>query len=176
MITQTDIEAAIMTWLNGLSLGGSIIWLDQNFPRPSIPYIGLRIQEIRNIHHDFIDKPDTDGVATTNGDREIVLNVETFGETSLDIINTIRNSLEKYSVNAALADNGLSFKEADNVIDLSELLDTKIEKRYRLNIVFHARNIDTDNIGLIETVEVLSEYIDLDLSTITTSLNTITIS
>lgn len=176
MIAQTDIESAVMVWVNSLSLGVSIVWLDQNFPRPAVPYVGLRVAELRNIHHDFIGNPDDTGDASVNGDREIVLHVETFGDTAFDLANTIRRSLEKYSVNFSLQCDGLSFKDSDNLIDLSELLDNKIEKRYRLNLVFHARETQTDDVGIIETVRAQSDYIDADLSTITTSINTITIS
>lgn len=174
-MNQVQIESGIIAWINSLSLGCPVVWLDQNFPRQSLPYIGLRIQNVQVMHQDYQGKVNDSGISDIAGDREFVLVFEVYGAAGFDIINAAVNSLEKYSVNVALNSSGLVFKDGGQIVDVSALLDTEIEKRYRVELFFRYKHEDTDDIGLIETVERTDTYLDADLSTITVDLNTITI-
>lgn len=175
MLNQSQIEAAIVAWVNSLSFGVPVVWLDQNFPRPSLPYIGLRIADLQVLHQDFQGNVDGDGLSEVSGDREFRLIFEAYGPGSFDIINSAVNSLEKYTTNILLHGLSLVFKDSDRIVDVSELLDMETEKRYRVDIFFRYRHRDTDDVGLIETVVTEDTYLDADLSTITVDLNTITI-
>jgi hypothetical protein len=174
-VTQAQIESAVMVWVNSLSLGCPVIWLDQNFPRQSLPYVGLRIDNLEIIHQDFQSKVDDLGVSNIGGDREFRLIFEAYGPGAFDIISSAVNSLEKYSVNVLLNGESLVYKDSGQIVDVSELLDMETEKRYRSEIFFRFRHQDTDDVGLIETVQTEDSYLDSDLSTITIDLNTITI-
>lgn len=175
MLSQSQVETVIMTWINSLSLGCDAIWLDQNFARPNLPYIGLRLTPGSVVHQDYEARTDSNGDAEVLGDRKISLVVETYGSAGYDLIHKIDNSLEKLSVNIDLHANGLSFLQHGSIIDVSQLLDKEIEKRFRTEMLFLYRYIDTDSVGFIDTVEIDKTVLDVDLQTITIDTVTITI-
>lgn len=151
MTLQTDIMEVMQP-----IIGGVVIWLDQNKPRPALPYSGIKIISRKRIMRDHYSNPDDNGIQTVQGDREFTLSVQTYGyDAPTDPLENAANKLQLETVRDKFQAKGLVAFDIGAIQDISALLDkTQIEKRANLDIFFRTKINQTDNVGLIETVNV----------------------
>lgn len=135
-------------------IGGVVIFLDQNKPRPALPYSGIKIISRRRVKRDHYSDVDDDGVQTVQGDREFTLSVQSYGYP--DPTEPLQNASDKVlleTVRDQFQAKGLVAFKVGAVQDISALLDkTQIEKRANLDVFFRYKSNQEDNVGAIETI------------------------
>lgn len=171
MITFSTLKESLYDWLDALTLGRSIIWLDQNAPRPSKPYIGLRLSPFVSIGQDYFTPPrDSDENILIQGNREFTLEIQHYGIDALQTLETINFSLQKFSVRESLSSGGIVFVDRLQINDISILLNAQYEERAAMDLLFRVMNSDTEELGIIEKAKIEMTYKDYDSSTMKTGL------
>lgn len=166
MIDFDKTRLALFNWVNdNLPSKYNVIWLNPNAPRPELPYIALQITEYESIAQDYLAHPDEDGEAVIYGDREFLLELNHYGDGGLASMEALQTSLHDWNVQQKLLEDGVFFVDRLNQIQADELLDSKWEQRFILELRFRVSNqgvekASTVNVGLIESVEMTVEAQD----------------
>jgi hypothetical protein len=166
MIHWPTVKNALHGWAvaqSGLD-AGKVIWAEQDAPSPALPYLTLKFSSLVQVKEEYTGEPDDDGQALISGDREFTLSVQCFGGVPLQILENLKNSLHKFEVKLALPE-GLAFIDSLGIMDISEVLDTRFEKRGAMGLLFRVSSqfgaggtqekpFTTDEVGVIETVKI----------------------
>jgi hypothetical protein len=163
VINWTAIQKALYDWANA-ELANPIIWAQENAPPPDGPYVTLLLSTNVQVGQDaHLPVSPTTGVAIIVGNREVTLEIQSFGSTALTNVDTLRSSLEKPSVQAALWAAGIAIVDTLGMSNISGLIDgtTTIEKRYALDVLLRIGSDVADTVGVIENVEITGTYKDV---------------
>jgi hypothetical protein len=154
----------------------NFMWMDQNAPRPALPYIAGKISLVNPIGHDYDSTPSSGGVVTTTGNREFVLMLQSYGANAFQIMLEVQQATRRATSIDVLRSKGVIFVEDnDGVKDISAILDERSEPRAALDLRMRTTDIITDGaVGVIEEVEVTEQFKHENGSLIT--IDTITIS
>lgn len=133
-----------------------VIWMNENAPRPALPYLAIRISPARRVGKDWYSDVSDSGLQTVIGDREFTLSIQAFGEESpVSYLQDLADRLQLISVGDRFRAEGMAIRDSNPVLDISALLSaTKIEKRANLDVILGYRSIQTDNVGVIETANI----------------------
>jgi len=150
---QSTIENTLHAIIASVS-GKTVIWLDQNGPRPAKPYIGLRLNSLVSVGVDAVLPPDSvTGYANIVGNREFTLYTTYYGVNGMGVLETVSSSFCKLAVQQLMQSAGLVFVDSFGVMNITELLDMQYEQRSSLDILLRTSSVEIDqNIGVIETV------------------------
>ena len=155
---QSTLELALYTWASTVS-ARTTIWYYPNAPRPALPYLSLCITDIKAIGWDYELPPDDLGNSALLGNREFTLEINYYGDDALDKIEKLYTSLRSQSVKQTLAASGVFFVDRIMQSNITELIDSRFEQRYVLELQFRCSNQgitapDTFDVGVIATVEI----------------------
>lgn len=164
MISYSNIQGYFYTLFTTVT-GVQVIWAEQNAPRPANPYISLKLLNSNAIGYDYITEPDDDGMAVIYGNREFTLEINYFGNDGLGAMEQIRTAFFNPVIREELNQIGLVFVERLTFLDTTQLLDTRYERRYTMELRFRYSNQgvgepDKIDIGLIETAEITKKIKD----------------
>ncbi len=153
-------RADIYALVKALVGADTVIWADQNAPRPALPYWTLRLSSRRSIGWDDHGQGVNGvGIATVDGIREETLSLQCIGVDALDKACAVRDALAKRTIQAAWYATGLAIFDRGNVLNVPYKLDNEqLEPRGALDLILRYAVTDTDDVGLIETVETSAEY------------------
>lgn len=154
------VKTNLYAWALANSPGCSVIFLNENAPRPAQPYVTLLLSPLNQIGEDYTPKADASGLVDMVGDREFTLQIQTYGGDCITRLENLRSSLQKQTVLDSLRANGIVFVNHFGINDTTELLDSRFEKRAAMDVLFRIGQDYQDNLGLIETVEVEEIYQD----------------
>jgi hypothetical protein len=155
LLNLTTIRQAIYTWVNSVISPVPAMWADQNASQPAAKFVSIRIQSITNVSRDVHGPIDDEtAVAQLYGTREIIISVRGFGDGSNQLLELLSGSLEKVTVQDTLRASGLAVVSNGNVLNLSGLLESGFKEQSSLDVTFRTSSVDSDNLGLIEAVEV----------------------
>ena len=139
-------------------IGGTVIWSDQNGPRPALPYATLRLSVIPRIGTPHYSDPDANGLQTVLAVRESIVQVQRFGPESVAAVETfadklaLNTNLDKFSLQK------IALFDVSSVTDVAQLLNgLATEPRASVDLSIRWVSDQTDNVGLIETVAVDGE-------------------
>lgn len=156
----TAIRNALREWVKGVVGNPKVVWRETNASQPLRPYVSLKLNPTTPVGSDYHSGPDVNGVETVEGDREYVLSVQVHGEPSQDdgseaisILERIRSSLEKRSIQATLSAANLAYVVEEGSADLSGIGGTEFEAMAFKDLRFRTTYQDTDDVGLISSVE-----------------------
>lgn len=140
-------------------IGGTLIWMDQNAPRPALPYTAMKIMSVRYVNGDWKSAPDGNGIQTVKGDREFTLNIQRYQSYGADSVTeklqVIVDKLRLETIIDKFQAKKLVAFDTGAVSDISALLDkTQIEKRATLDVFMRYKSSLTDNVGIVETVDI----------------------
>jgi hypothetical protein len=155
----------------------NFMWMDQNAPRPALPYIAGKISLLNPIGgQDYNSTPSSGGVVTTTGNREFVLMLQSYGVNAFQIMLEIQQATRRATSLDILRSKSVIFvDDNDGVKDISAILDERSEPRAALDLRMRTTDIITDGaVGVIEEVEVTEQFKHENGSLIT--IDTITIS
>lgn len=153
-------RADIYALVKALVGADTVIWADQNAPRPALPYWTLRLSSRRSIGWDDHGQGvDNAGTETIGGIREETLEVQCIGTDAFDKVCAVRDALAKRTVQAAWYATGLAIFDRGNVLNVPYKLDNdQLEPRGAMDLIMRYAVTDTDVVGAIETVEIAAEY------------------
>lgn len=154
------IKTNLYSWATANSGGASVIFLNENAPRPAQPYVTLFLSSLNQIGEDYTPESDVNGLVDMVGDREFTLQIQTYGSDCITRLENLRSSLQMQTVLDTLRANGIVFVNHFGINDLTELLDSRFEKRGAMDVLFRIGQNYTDNLGLVETIEVEEVYQD----------------
>lgn len=157
-----NLKKGVYTWivreLNGTDVSPDrIFWVEPNAPRPPRPCVGMDIVTgaVQTAHDQRVET--SPGVWEVSGQRRITVSVIVYGEDSDVLANRLHSSLELETTREILRAYGLGFIRQEDVVDVSQLLDTKFERRNQFDVAFHVVSRRTENVGYVETVEIENE-------------------
>ena len=168
MIDFTVLRTSIYDWaVANIPNGMPAIYYYANAPRNSpvvpIDYITLYISQVTQIGWDWNQDPtDNTGIANYVGDREFVLQVQGYGGDPLTVLNNLRTSLQKQTVLDSLRANGIVFVSWFPINDITDLVDSRFEQRATMDVLFRMADKYTDNLGVINTVNILEQFYSPD--------------
>jgi hypothetical protein len=158
----------------GIENAVSVIWMNENGPRPELPYISLNIStydKAGNVSDIF---PANDaGLLNSHQLIEFTLEVQSYGEESYQIVSDLYQSIDRTTVRQDLyeTDNIVFFDDIGGVRDMSTLIGTHEEKRALLELRGRTSQLFTDKIGVIGTVNMeltatgIKQDISMDITT-----------
>jgi hypothetical protein len=161
MITKATIQAGIYSWGIAVLPSVPIIWSDDNGDRPSTTYISFKLPTIKGVGVDI--ELDTEVV----GNRDFVLATQSFGSGAMDNLETLKMSLSKISNILLLRAVNIAIVSQGSVNDISMLLDSRWEERAQCDFNFRFAQIDSDDSGAIQHINIEKDFYRPDLSTIT---------
>lgn len=139
----------------GVENAVSVIWMNENGPRPEFPYISLNFSTYEKIgnHADMYPVNDA-GVLASYQIVEFVLSLQAYGDESIQILKDLQQSFDRWSVRQDLyANDGLClFDVYGGVRDISAIIGSKEEKRAMLDLRGRSYDSFKDKVGVIETV------------------------
>jgi hypothetical protein len=134
----------------------TLIFADQNAPRPVTPYWTLRLDTQNALGHDeHSNGVDNDGDLTITGVREATLNVQRIGVDSPIVVANFRDQLSKQTVRDLWAAQGITCYNVGAVQNLPFEFDEQyIEPRGIIDLFIRFAVFHEDRVGIIETVNV----------------------
>ncbi len=159
-MNQASIESGIYNWVNAvIGVSATVLWSDQDFPRAGKPFVTLRLGTQNMLgSFDEVSNPDGAGLATISGERTMMVTIESYGTTAFDLINSVLNSLSKESVRQSLYnDGGIAVHRTENILKLTEVVDTNFEQRFSMDVIIGYKHVDTEQVSWIETIEIEGE-------------------
>ena len=159
-INFETVKTNLYNWALANSPGCSVIFLNENAPRPSQPYVTLLLSSLNQIGEDYTPEADLNGLVDMVGDREFTLQIQTYGGDCVTRLENLRNSLQMQTVLDTLRANGIVFVNHFGINNTTELLDSRFEKRAAMDVLFRMGQDYPDNLGLIETAEIEEIYQD----------------
>lgn len=136
--------------------GATVIWMNENAPRPPLPYVAIKVSPARRIGKDWYSPVNDMGLQTVIGDREFTLSIQVFGaESPVSYLQDVADKLQLISAGDKIRAQEMALRDVKPVMDISALLsNTKIEKRANLDVILGYRSIQTDNVGIIDTANI----------------------
>lgn len=154
-----------------------VIWYDPNAPRPTKPYATLDVfGEVREGQEE-LRKTATAGKYDVFVPVTQTLRVELYGLSGDDVCESL-NVLARKMETPTFADkcfaNSVAFYDAENVVDLTDVLEQSIDVRASVDFHVRTNSIIEDDCGVIEQVKV-DENIYIDDTDILTRQYTIAV-
>lgn len=136
-------------------MGGTVIWADQNGPRPQLPYATLRLSSVQRVGTAHYADPDANGIQTVIATRESILQVQRFGPESVSAVETFADKLALQTNLDTFSLQKIALFDVSAVTDVAQLLNgLATEPRASVELSIRWVSDQTDDVGLIETVGV----------------------
>lgn len=140
----------------------TLIFADQNAPRPTIPYWTMRLASQRLIGRDsYSNGVDISGNQKVRGVREITVNIQRIGLDSTIVVGDLRDNLSKTTVQEAFQLQKLSLYDTTDVLNIPfKFDDSSLEPRASMDLLVRFGSELLDNVGIIETIGVEAKYVE----------------
>lgn len=160
-INIETVKTNLYTWAKAnLPTNYPVTMYYENAPRPETDYVTLNITNYGMIGQDYTPRPqDNPGNVTQIGDREFTVQLQAYGGNVYDILESLRYSLQKQTVLDTLRVNGIVFVQQFPIQDITELVNSRFEKRAAMDIIFRMGQTYGDVLGSIDTVEIEEEFL-----------------
>lgn len=159
MINKTFIHG-IITEL----LGCTVIWANQNGPKPKKPFTTLRLYAIRGVGMNDEVPTDTPGEIEIKGTGEATLEVQYFGTDAEQKLIELNQALAKPTIVDRCFGAGVAFFDAQNVQDLTGLLDgANYEGRASVDLSVRFTLSAKDEPGYFEKVSINADGKTLEI-------------
>lgn len=152
-MTWVELEDFLQALITDLT-GKTVIWAKQNAPKPKKPYITLRLFALRTEGMDEVLVVGS-GELLVQGHRAVTLEVEWYGAGAMDGLTALEQSLYRPTVIDRCVAGGVAFFDAQEVQELTGLLDGKFwEERASIDFSLRFTRSTADSPGYIETVTI----------------------
>lgn len=148
------LKGKLYTLINASIGAETLVFSDQNSPRPALPYWTMRIQSLRDVGDETYSQEVTnDGDQTIKGSREATIAIQRYGVDSDIACQGFVDELQKTSVNEEWQAQNISYYDIGNVLNISTTLDKSvIEPRAAVDLFIRFGASFVDTVGAIETV------------------------
>jgi hypothetical protein len=170
-----SLKSSLYTLLKAVIGSETVVFADQNSPRPALPYWTIKVSVQRGIGIDSMSQGvDISGNMTIKGVREATVHLQRIGTGAIDSCTDLRDNLAKVTVHEQWQAANISIYDIGDVQDIPFPLDnSQLEARAVLDIFVRCGTSLLDNVGIIETVEADGDYItnaELDMTEINPDL------
>lgn len=168
-INYDTVKTNLYNWaVSVLPAGMPVIFWEPNAPRPTVSYATLYLSSILATGQDWTEnEADANGIVDMKGDRQFTLSFQVYGGPSpLTVLENVRSSLQKQTVLDTLRANGIVFFQSLNILDITDLIDSRWEMRASMDILFGIGQTYTDNPGYFDHMIVQEIINDVDGSVV----------
>lgn len=156
-IKQEDIEDSVREALLLAGSNENVIFYFPNGPRPKFPYTSLYEVSRQEELNDWTEFDKTDNVNRIFGYREIVYQIDCYGQNSLQEAALLQGNLTKQSVRQKLREKvSISILTLGPPANTTTLVDDEFEQRAGFEITFNVNVEDgssSDDTGYYDKVE-----------------------
>lgn len=147
-------KTAIYTIIKSLVGSETLIWGNQNGPRPQLPYWTMVVQTTARVGTDARSQgTDGDGVQTVYGVRNATLALQRYGADSVQACVDVLDQLGRQSVIEAFSSSQIEIYDVGRINDTTITLDNATrEPRASMDIMLRYGTELPDTVGYIETV------------------------
>lgn len=160
MIDFAVLREALYSWATSVLGSNPVVWYYPNAPRPQEYYTTLFLSNMIIVGQDYVGQPTDSEIESISGNREFTLTAQSYGGDVMGRMETLRTSLQKPSVQAALRASNIVTINSDAVIDLTDIVNTGYEPRASVDMHFRIAQTTDDENGLIQAIEGNYEYND----------------
>ena len=154
-INYVALKTAIAEVIKSLT-DQTVIWSNQNANTPSGDYLAMKLSSVRKLGgNDWEGKPNSLGIAETQGDREIVLSVISVSVNSMQILADLIDKIELSKNLELLTSKKLAYVGLDgDIVDITTQINNSFETRAVVELIFRiSKNYSTDTENVVEIVE-----------------------
>lgn len=155
---MNTIDTKLRTIIAGVVAPEIVIFANQNSPQPAKPYWTLKVQSGVTLGSPEYGAVSNTGTQPVTETKQMTVNLQRFADVrgaSFEAMSELRLNLKKPSVQALLRAQKIVIYDFMPVQDVTALLDSsKYEDRASMDIMIGYRGRVTDNVGLIETVDI----------------------
>ena len=168
ILIATDITPPVIAWIKQILPSLQVIIDRPNVQRPTPPYLSIMMvtpiikvgsRDSISYEHDE-DNPD-DTNFSVSGQRRFTLAVRAYGVSTgkaffdaFDNMSKLQDSLEDSVGREELTKAGLAVWNSNDILDVTELLESGYEPRAQLDIEFGIVSNRVVDLGAIETVKI----------------------
>ncbi|MDB5849793.1 MAG: Phage-related protein [Rhodoferax sp.] len=135
--------------------GCAVVWAEQDAPQPVKPFMALRLGTSTGPEHEIYEPVDEAGFQLVRSHREVVLEIQCYGVGAVDLLETLKQRLRWQTTIDVATRLNLAVLDHGGVQNITALLDTAFhEPRGMLEIGIRRLQASTDDVGLIETVNI----------------------
>lgn len=160
------IKDTLYTLVKALVGAETLIFADQNAPRPPLPYWTLRLSAHRKVGVDYYSQGVTDdGDQQIDGVREATVQVQRIGADSDFKVAELRDNLSKTTVLEQWQLKDLALYNTGDVQNIPFPLDkSQLEPRASVDLFVRFGSKILDRVGAIEVVGIAARYETVDLT------------
>ena len=143
------------------------IWAHANAERPPRPYVTINQLSRTKVGRANVGRPDGTGEVAVTGNRELSFSIQVIESSeqpdpraAFEVAEALADSLDLPSVRADLSKQGWAFVRIESLNDVPQVVGTKWEPRATLDVVFRTAVEQSDNVGVVENVEITGDYGD----------------
>lgn len=148
-------------WLSDAVPGSPVIKRDQDGPKPKVSFVAAKVIAEAREGHPVIGKLRDDGTILIQQGALLTVSVQTFGPEASLLARSIRDSVNKITVQDGLRSNGLAYVDVlSGPTDISEVVGTTWEQRWHVDVLMRTNVEVVDDVGIIERVELTGNFND----------------
>lgn len=161
---MTNLKPDIYSLLKAVIGSETLIWADQNSPRPAFPYWTMRVSSGRSIGMDSNSQGVTDdGDLTIKGVREATIQVQRIGNDSDFYVASFRDNLQKVTVKESFQLKSISLYDHADIQNAPFQIDsTRYEPRATIDLFIRFGSSLVDRVGVIENAQIDAGLITLE--------------
>lgn len=155
------VKATLYTLVKALIGAETLVFADQNAPRPPLPYWTIRLAAQRAVGEDaYSQGVDANGDQTVSGVREITVQVQRFGPDSDVACADLRDNLSRTTVSEVWQVEKIALYDVGDVLNVPYKLDnSQLEPRASVDLFVRFGTELLDRVGWIDTVETSAGYV-----------------
>lgn len=155
------VKDTLYTLVKALIGAETLVFADQNAPRPPLPYWTLRLAAQRAVGEDaYSQGVDANGDQLISGVREITVQVQRFGPDSDVACADLRDNLSRTTVSETWQVQKIALYDVGDVLNVPYKLDnSQLEPRSSVDLFARFGTELLDRVGVIETVATTAGYV-----------------
>lgn len=166
-VAVKTIKDGVYEWIKAVVDCMDVIEENPNAKRPKPPYASFLINPFVKDGQDAITKTDeSDTSFEISGQRHFTCSVKVYGENCQQLAFNLQSSLESPRILDMLSAAGLAVWNEPSCTDISAKLETGIERRMNLDVIFGFATTLAENLAIIETVEELGGTFDTPIGSV----------
>lgn len=159
---MNTLKQTLYAVIKGVIGSETLVFAEQNAPRPALPYWTIKLQSIRSTKGDYYSQGvDNTGNQKIRGTRDLTVAVQRYGDDSEIVLENFLCNVCKTTVFEEFSRNNIALYNKSDVMHAPVKLDNNIfEDRAAADLFFRVDVETLDNVGIINTVSTGSEFID----------------
>lgn len=159
---MATVRATLQTLIKSLVGAETLIFADQNAPRPALPYWTMRVSTRRSVGEDWYSQGvDNSGDQTVYGSREVTVQVQRIGPGSDEKCQDLIDNLSKTTVQEQWQIAGMSLYDNSDAGHIPFKLDNEqLEQRSSVDLFVRFGVKLLDRVGAIQYVNIAGEFED----------------